>query len=120
MPTDTAQDQTPYTVSILTDSVEIELRGSESALAQVDVESLTIGLTFDSVSLGTGTHKVRGVIAATGLPSGVTLVQQDVEVEIEITESAADSGTEEDTADTTPPEDAQPDEEQPEEGGAEA
>lgn len=120
VPTDTAQDQTPYTVSILTDSVEIELRGSESALAQVDVESLTIGLTFDSVSLGTGTHKVRGVIAATGLPSGVTLVQQDVEVEIEITESAADSGTEEDTADTTPPEDAQPDEEQPEEGGAEA
>ena len=73
---------------MLTDSVEIELRGSESALEQVDVGRLSIGLTFDSVSLGTGTHSVRGVVAATGLPAGVTLVEEDVEVEIEITEAA--------------------------------
>ena len=91
VPTDTAQSETPYTVSILTDSVEIELRGSESALNEVDVGNLSIGLTFDSVSLGVGTHTVRGVIAATGLPAGVTLVQEDVEVEIEITQGEADA-----------------------------
>lgn len=85
VPTDTAQSQTPYSVSVLTESVEIELRGSESALKQVDINSLSIGLTFDSVSLGLGTHKVKGIVAATGLPSGVTLVSGDVEVEIEIT-----------------------------------
>lgn len=84
VPTDTAQAETPYTVSVLTESVEIELRGSESALEQVDVNALSVGLTFDSVSLGAGTHKVKGVIAATGLPAGVTLVQTDVEVEIQI------------------------------------
>ena len=87
VPTDTAQGETPYTVSVLTDSVEIELRGSESALSSVDVSKLSVGLTFDSVSLGVGTHTVRGVIAATGLPAGVTLVEEDVEVEIEITQS---------------------------------
>ena len=91
VPTDTAQSETPYTVSILTDSVEIELRGSESALNEVDVGNLSIGLTFDSVSLGVGTHTVRGVIAATGLPAGVTLVEEDVEVEIEVTQSEADA-----------------------------
>lgn len=85
VPTDTAQEQTPYSVSVLTESVEIELRGSESALKQVDVNSLSIGLTFDSVSLGLGTHKVKGQVAATGLPAGVTLVGSDAEVEIEIT-----------------------------------
>lgn len=85
VPTDTAQGQTPYVVNVLTNSVEIELRGSASALDQVDVNSLSIGLTFDSVSLGLGTHKVKGVVAATGLPSGVTMVGSDVEVEIEIT-----------------------------------
>lgn len=85
VPTDTAQSQTPYSVSVLTESVEIELRGSESALKQVDINSLSIGLTFYSVSLGLGTHKVKGIVAATGLPSGVTLVSGDVEVEIEIT-----------------------------------
>lgn len=90
VPTDTAQEETPYTVSVLTESVEIELRGSESALEQVDVNALSVGLTFDSVSLGTGTHKVKGVIAATGLPAGVTLVEEDVEVEIEITGTAED------------------------------
>ena len=89
MPTDTAHVQTPYTVSVLTDSVEVELRGSESALEQVDLNTLTIGLTFDSVSLGVGTHKVKGLVAATGLPAGVTLVQEDVEVEIQITEDDA-------------------------------
>ena len=98
MPTDTAQGQTPYSVQVLTDSVEIELRGSQSALDQVDVSTLSIGLTFDSVSLGTGTHTVRGVIAATGLPTGVTLVEEDVEVEIEITEAADAPAAEE-----TPP-----------------
>lgn len=84
VPTDTAQAFTSYTVSVLTESVEIELRGSESALDQVDLNTLSVGLTFDSVSLGTGTHKVKGVIAATGLPAGVTLVEEDVEVEIMI------------------------------------
>ena len=45
-------------------------RQRESALNEVDVGNLSIGLTFDSVSLGVGTHTVRGVIAATGLPAG--------------------------------------------------
>lgn len=84
VPTDTAQGETTYTVNVLTESVEIELRGSESALDQVDLSTLSIGLTFDSVSLGAGTHMVRGVIAATGLPTGVTIVEEDVEVQIEI------------------------------------
>lgn len=105
VPTDTAQSQTPYSVSVLTDSVEIELRGSESALEQVDVNSLSIGLTFDSVSLGLGTHKVKGIVAATGLPSGVTLVGGDVEVEIEITGPASDDNTPDDSGqDAAPPE----------------
>ena len=100
VPTDTAQAQTPYKVSILTSSVEIELRGSESALDQVDLSALSIGLTFDSVSLGPGTHAVRGVVAATGLPAGVTLVEEDVEVEIEITEADAADSTEPDRGTT--------------------
>lgn len=99
VPTDTAQEETPYTVSVLTESVEIELRGSESALEQVDVNALSVGLTFDSVSLGTGTHKVKGVIAATGLPPGVTLVEEDVEVEIEITGTADGDAGDGDTSD---------------------
>ena len=97
---------------ILTGSVEIELRGSQSALDQVDVSTLSIGLTFDSVSLGTGTHTVRGVIAATGLPTGVTLVEEDVEVEIEITE-AADAPASEETppaGDTEPQDGTTPEE----------
>lgn len=102
VPTDTAQAQTPYSVSVLTESVEIELRGSESALQQVDLNSLSIGLTFDSVSLGLGTHRVKGVVAATGLPSGVTLVGGDVEVEIEITgPDGEETVTPPDTTDTT-------------------
>lgn len=125
VPTDTAQSETPYTVEILTESVEIELRGSASALSQVDLSTLSVGLTFDSVSLGEGTHKVRGVIAATGLPAGVTLVEQDVEVEIRITGSG-DASSGGDTAsggnneESTPPDGTQPDATQPEEGGTDA
>lgn len=85
-PNDTAQETTPYKVSILTNSIELELRGSESQLKKVDVNSLSIGLTFDSVSLGVGKHKVKGVAATIGLPTGVTLVEEDIEVEIEITD----------------------------------
>lgn len=84
VPTDTTQEETPYTVDVLTESVEIELRGSESALDQVDMNSFSIGLTFDSISLGKGIHKVKGLVAATGLPTGVTIAEVDVEVEIEI------------------------------------
>lgn len=124
VPTDTAQTETPYSVEVLTDSVEIELRGSASALEQVDLSTLSVGLTFDSVSLGEGTHKVRGVIAATGLPAGVTLVEQDVEVEIRITggeDTPADGGAEESTPpDDTQPDDTLPEDAQPEEGGADA
>ena len=124
VPTDTAQSETPYSVEVLTDSVEIELRGSASALEQVDLSTLSVGLTFDSVSLGEGTHKVRGVIAATGLPAGVTLVEQDVEVEIRITgreDTPADGGAEESTPpDETQPDDTLPEDAQPEEGGADA
>ena len=83
-PNDTAGESTPYQVNVLTDKVEIELRGSESALDKVDTSSFSIGLTFDSASLGLGRHTVKGVVAATGLPTGVTLVEEDVEVEIEI------------------------------------
>lgn len=83
---DTAQENTPYKVSILTKSVEMELRGSESQLQKVDVNNLSIGLTYDSVSLGVGRHKVKGVATTVGLPSGVTLVEEDIEVEIEITD----------------------------------
>lgn len=124
VPTDTAQSETPYSVEVLTDSVEIELRGSASALEQVDLSTLSVGLAFDSVSLGEGTHKVRGVIAATGLPAGVTLVEQDVEVEIRITggeDTPADGGAEESTPpDDTQPDDTPPEDAQPEEGGADA
>lgn len=124
VPTDTAQSETPYSVEVLTDSVEIELRGSASALEQVDLSTLSVGLTFDSASLGEGTHKVRGVIAATGLPVGVTLVEQDVEVEIRITgseDAPADGGAEESTPpDDTQPDDTPPEDAQPEEGGADA
>ena len=83
---DTAQENTPYTVNILTKSVEMELRGSESQLKKVDVNNLSIGLTYDSVSLGVGRHTVKGVATTVGLPSGVTLVEEDIEVEIEITD----------------------------------
>lgn len=84
---DTAQENTPYTVNILTKSVEMELRGSESQLKKVDVNNLSIGLTYDSVSLGVGRHTVKGVATTVGLPSGVTLVEEDIEVEIEITDA---------------------------------
>ena len=126
VPTDTAQSETPYTVEILTESVEIELRGGASALEQVDVSALSIGLTYDSVSLGAGTHTVRGVIAATGLPAGVTLVEQDVEVEIRITGSGEEAPSEEEPpADGAPSDEgqgdqSQPDETQPGESGADA
>lgn len=126
VPTDTAQSETPYTVEILTESVEIELRGGASALEQVDVSALSIGLTYDSVSLGAGTHTVRGVIAATGLPAGVTLVEQDVEVEIRITGSGEETPPEEEPpADGAPSDEgqgdqSQPDETQPGESGADA
>ena len=76
---DTAQENTPYTVNILTKSVEMELRGSESQLKKVDVNNLSIGLTYDSVSLGVGRHTVKGVATTVGLPSGVTLVEEDIE-----------------------------------------
>ena len=95
-PNDTSADTTPYSVKILTSSVEIELRGNESELQEVETGSLSIGLTFDSVSLGTGRHKVKGIAAAIGLPSDVTLVEEDIEVEIQITgdgSGGADSGS---------------------------
>ena len=90
---DTAQENTPYKVAILTKSVEMELRGSESQLQKVDVNNLSIGLTYDSVSLGVGRHKVKGVATTVGLPSGVTLVEEDIEVEIEITDPHASDET---------------------------
>ena len=124
VPTDTAQSETPYSVEVLTDSVEIELRGSASALEQVDLSTLSVGLTVGSGAVGEGTRKVRGVIAATGLPAGVTLVEQDVEVEIRITggeDTPADGGAEESTPpDDTQPDDTPPEDAQPEEGGADA
>ena len=110
VPTDTAQEETPYSVSVLTESIEIELRGSESALDLVDVNSLSIGLTFDSVSLGLGTHKVKGQVAATGLPAGVSLVGSEVVVEIEITVTDGEETVS--PPDTTGPADT------PQDGGA--
>ena len=93
-PNDTSAESTPYSVKVLTGSVEIELRGNESELQEVATDSLSIGLTFDSVSLGVGRHKVKGVAAAIGLPSDVTLVEEDIEVEIEIRENSTGSGDE--------------------------
>ena len=93
-PNDPSAESTPYSVKVLTGSVEIELRGNESELQEVATDSLSIGLTFDSVSLGVGRHKVKGVAAAIGLPSDVTLVEEDIEVEIEITENSTGSGGE--------------------------
>ena len=93
-PNDTAGEATPYHVEVLTDSIELELRGSESQLQKVDVSSLSIGLTYDSVSLGVGKHKVKGVAATIGLPNGVTLVEEDIEVEIEITEAGSGAADE--------------------------
>lgn len=81
---DTSADSTPYQVSVLTDSVEIELRGTEGALNEVDEQAFSIGLTFDSVSLGEGNHEVKAVVAATALPNGVTLVEEDVTVQLRI------------------------------------
>ena len=72
----------------------MELRGSESQLEKVDVNNLSVGITYDSVSLGVGKHKVKGVATTIGLPSGVTLVEEDIEVEIEITDPNADSSDE--------------------------
>ncbi len=109
-PNDTSQEQTPYTVNVLTGSVEIELRGTESALDQVDTDGFSIGLTFDSDSLGAGRHTVKGVVAATSLPAGVTVVEEDVEVEIEIVDNGS-GGTDGDAAaGTAPPDAAQPEE----------
>jgi len=88
---DTAEE-TPYQVKALTNSVTIELRGNQNALYQVNEQSFTIGLTYDSVSLGAGKHTVKGVVAATGLPRGVTLVEEDAQIEIEI--SLAEGETE--------------------------
>lgn len=48
----------------------------ESQLKKVDVNNLSIGLTYDSVSLGVGRHTVKGVATTVGLPSGVTLVRR--------------------------------------------
>ena len=95
-PNDTSAESTPYSVKVLTGSVEIELRGNESELKEVETDSLSIGLTFDSVSLGAGRHKVKGIAAAIGLPRDVTLVEEDIEVEIQITgdgSGGADSGS---------------------------
>lgn len=89
VPTDTANDQTPYTVSVETKSVDIELRGDKEALQKVDEDSFSIGLTFNSMSLGEGQHTVRGVITAIGLPTGVTLVEENVQVTIRITSDEA-------------------------------
>ena len=58
-------------------------------------------MTFDSVSLGLGTNKVKGQVAATGLPAGVTLVGSDAEVEIEITGPGSEEAV-------TPPEENDP------------
>lgn len=113
VPTDTAADQTAFAVSVSTQHVEIELRGSENALAEVDANSFSIGLTFDSASLGAGIHSVKGMVVATGLPAGVTLVEEDVQVMIEIT--AAQAGESDAAGGQT--DDAPPDASAPEEGG---
>ncbi len=89
-PNDTAGDSTPYNVTVLTEKVEIELRGSESALETVAEDMFSIGLTFDSESLGAGTHEVKGVVAATALPNGVTLVEGNVTAQIKIEEKNAE------------------------------
>lgn len=89
--TDTADEQQAQRVLVTTQSVEIELRGAKSALDLVDEDSFSIGLTLDSASLGEGVHAVKGMVTATGLPAGVTLVGEDVQVDILI-----------DTADETP------------------
>ncbi len=122
---DTAQENTPYKVEILTKSVEMELRGSESQLEKVDVNNLSIGITYDSVSLGTGKHKVKGVATTIGLPSGVTLVEEDIEVEIEITDPNADSSSDEtvtsgksDTTDSSDTATAEPTARRTKKGGA--
>ncbi len=83
-PNDTAAETTPYQSNVLTESVEIELRGTESALSEVADDMFSIGVTFDSVSLGEGKHEVKGVVAATSLPTGVTMVEEDVVVELSI------------------------------------
>lgn len=80
--TDTADEQQAAPVLVTTQSVEIELRGAKSALDRVDESSFSIGLTLDSASLGAGAHEVKGVVTATGLPTGVTLIDEDVQVHI--------------------------------------
>lgn len=97
--TDTSDEKANYTVTTQTENVEIELRGNKSALDKIDVSNFSIGLTVDSASLGEGTHEVKGVVAATGLPSGVTLVDEDVQVTIAV--KRKESATP--TPPTTPP-----------------
>lgn len=81
---DTAEEPT-YNVTVATHALDIELRGSASALDEVEENGITVGVTFDSSALGEGVHVVRGVIVASGLPDGVSLVEDDVQVMIEIT-----------------------------------
>lgn len=92
VPTDTAADTGAYQTAVVTPQVEVELRGSESALAEVDANSFKIGLTFDSSALGAGTHSIKGVVVVSGLPAGVALVEEDVQVMIEITGTGSDTG----------------------------
>lgn len=82
--TDTSEGKSGITSTVETEMVEIELRGKKSVLDQVDANIFSIGLTIDSASLGAGTHMVKGVVVATGLPSGVTLVDEDVQVVLKL------------------------------------
>lgn len=81
---DTSEDEGAYETRVETEKVEIELRGSQQALEEINPEIFSIGLTIDTASLGEGTHEVKGVVAATSLPDGVTLVDEDVQVVVVI------------------------------------
>jgi YbbR domain-containing protein len=96
---DTSTEEGAYQATVASQSVSIVLRGSESALSQVSDTSFTIGLTYDSSALGAGTHRVRGVIVASGLPVGVTLVEEDVQVLLELTPTETSTPSQEQTPD---------------------
>ncbi|MDY3618122.1 CdaR family protein [Agathobaculum sp.] len=81
---DTSEDKDAFVTEVETEKVEIELRGTQQALEEIDPEIFSIGLTIDTASLGEGTHEVKGVVAATSLPVGVTLVDEDVQVVVAI------------------------------------
>lgn len=86
--TDTADEQR-LNVRVMSEGVEIQLRGSRTDLDQIKASMFTVAIAVDSSALGEGTHTVTGLVTANGLPEGVTLIEDKVEVQVLIESGAA-------------------------------